>query len=925
MRSSTRSTLSSFKLKTLSAAFVSALILSGAHAAGLGKLTVLSSLGQPLRAEIELTSVAPDEAGTLVPRLAPAAAFQQANIEMNPTLLSLRFAVEQRASGPVIRVTSTQAINEPYVDMLLELGGSKGSFIREYTFLLDPPELRTQQSAQIGSATSARSLPAPATKPVPAAAPAAVPAPAPSAEAERPAAAPAARPAKSETVAAAPKPERAEGEEYKVKKGDTLAKVAGQYQGDGVSLDQMLVAMYRANPDAFVGKNMNRLRAGAILSVPSADEAKSVGAGEAHGVVRAQATDFNAYRSKLANQVASATPKESDESRQAASGKITAKVQDEAGNAGASKDKLKLSKSGAGAPGNEKAGPSAEEMIAKDKALEEANARVKELEKNVNQLQQLLEVKNRDLAAQQKQAEASKTAAAPAPVVPPVTAPASAPAATVTAPASSVAATTTPTSSTAAEPASAVAAAPVTPPVAKPKHRVVAPPPPPPEPSFLEDLTGNPLFLPGAAVLLALLAGLGIYSARRRKQVPAKSFEDSVITDSTLKSNSLFGSTGGQSVDTNNSVFNSNFVPSASQLDTNEVDPIAEADVYIAYGRDAQAEEILKEALRNQPDRHAVRVKLLEIYANRKDVRSFEILATELYSLTRGQGDDWQQAANLGAMLDPGNPLYSSGNTGVDVTSHTASLDTKTRPIDEPGLDALLETTQVKPGANAVNTIESSPYFGSTTLLADDALSIPTAPQTTTNHKPEEVEDLDFDLDGLELDSGTKKEAEASAPEMPAEIASLDLDFLDKKSEETKEPAPELNDLSFDLKDEPAAPAPTPTAAAPEVLVPEAMGLDFPGIPPTSQTEAAKPAERPEMAEAPMQDLGGALDLPALEGLSDDEQYSGSAEMATKLDLAIAYQEIGDKEGARELLEEVVKGGNSEQIDKARNLLAKLA
>jgi pilus assembly protein FimV len=103
------------------------------------------------------------------------------------------------------------------------------------------------------------------------------------------------------------------------------------------------------------------------------------------------------------------------------------------------------------------------------------------------------------------------------------------------------------------------------------------------------------------------------------------------------------------------------------------------------------------------------------------------------------------------------------------------------------------------------------------------------------------------------------------------------------------------------------------------------MGLDFPGIPPASQTEAAKPAERPEMAEAPMQDLGGALDLPALEGLSDDEQYSGSAEMATKLDLAIAYQEIGDKEGARELLEEVVKGGNSEQIDKARNLLAKLA
>ena len=98
-------------------------------------------------------------------------------------------------------------------------------------------------------------------------------------------------------------------------------------------------------------------------------------------------------------------------------------------------------------------------------------------------------------------------------------------------------------------------------------------------------------------------------------------FEDSILTGSSMKANSMFGSTGGQSVDTNNSVFNSNFAPSASQLDANEVDPVAEADVYIAYGRDSQAEEILKEALRTQPDRHAVRVKLIEIYFARKDAK----------------------------------------------------------------------------------------------------------------------------------------------------------------------------------------------------------------------------------------------------------------------------------------------------------------
>ncbi len=184
---------------------------------------------------------------------------------------------------------------------------------------------------------------------------------------------------------------------------------------------------------------------------------------------------------------------------------------------------------------------------------------------------------------------------------------------------------------------------------------------------MLDSLLGNPLIAGGAAALLVGLGAFGIYS-RKRKQ---KSFGDSIINDSSLKANSLFGSTGGQSVDTNNSVFNSNFAPSASQLDSNEVDPVAEADVYIAYGRDAQAEEILKEALRTQPDRHAVRVKLLEIYANRKDLRSFEVLASELYALTKGEGKDWQQAAALGQALDPKNPLYASGkldpNTVVPV------------------------------------------------------------------------------------------------------------------------------------------------------------------------------------------------------------------------------------------------------------------
>ncbi|MDO8306663.1 FimV family protein, partial [Herminiimonas sp.] len=700
---------------------LSALVLSNAYAAGLGKLTVLSSLGQPLRAEIELTSVSPEEAGSLIPKLASADAFRQANIDLNPALFTLRFAVEQRGNRPVVRITSTQPINEPFVDMLLELGGNKGKLVREYTFLLDPPEMRSARPAQVAPIAISRpippvmkqeSAPEPVFTPQPVPQPAAEPAPSPAVR-ETPAPA-AARP---ERTTSAPKAEAPSSDEHLVKKGDTLAKIANQYRADGVSLDQMLVALYRANPEAFIGKNMNRLRAGQILSVPDADAAKSVVQSEARGVVVAQAADFNSYRNKLAEQVSTAAAKQSDDVKQTAGGKITTRIQEESTATDLSKDKLKLSKSGAAsAAGSDKAvkaGASAEELIAKDKAIADADARVKELEKNVSELQKILEIKNKDLAEQQKQATAA-SAATPAAVVPPAAPAVPAPAA----PEAAAPLTMPPVVEAPVEPAPAAVTEPVAAPAPAPVPVVkkpVVPAPLPPAPGFFEDLMNNAMFLPGAAALLALLAGLGIYSSRRRKQ--PKPFDDSIITDSSLKSNSLFGSTGGQSVDTNNSVFNSNFVPSASQLDTNEVDPIAEADVYIAYGRDAQAEEILKEALRNQPDRHAVRVKLLEIYANRNDVRSFEMLASELYSMTKGEGDEWRQAGNLGLILDPGNPLYASGTSSGKAAPEAAALAASVPQFDEQKPDALLTST-------ASNTsFDAASYFSSASSPAEDALT----------------------------------------------------------------------------------------------------------------------------------------------------------------------------------------------------------
>ncbi|MGH8808966.1 MAG: FimV/HubP family polar landmark protein, partial [Noviherbaspirillum sp.] len=753
--------------------------------------------------------------------------------------------------------------------------------------------------------------------------------------------------------------------EYHVRKGDSLARIATQVKASGVSLDQMLVALYQANPDAFVGNNMNRLKAGQILSVPSAETAKAVNTAEARGMIVAQAADFNNYRNKLAGQVATAAAQKSAESRQSAGGKITAKVEEQPTPASESKDKLKLSNA-LPAPGKNAgklAGgtPAVEDKIAQDKAVADANARVKELEKNVNDLQKVLEVKNQSLAEQQKQANVAKTEAkpeTPSPQSPVAASPTSTPApATAAASAAEAKPEVKPEVKPEAPALPPVASAP---PVAKPKPTA---PPPQPDPSFVDELLDNPLVLPGVGALLVAVGALGIYRARRQKQ--SKQFEDSIITDSSLKANSLFGSTGGQSVDTNNSVFNSSFSPSVSQLDSNEVDPVAEADVYIAYGRDAQAEEILKEALRTQPERHAVRVKLLEIYSNRKDLRAFEVLATELYGLTKGGGDEWAQAAALGIAIDPNNPLYASGKSGSDGVAPSGVLVAPTQPLDEQGLATLLSTTQADTSSlDIVNELETdSAYFGNTDIATAQSVVEPdTAPEQEPVASKASSNELDFDLEGMSFqDMAVPNTIPRPAPVEPsAELASIDFDFLDEpkvKSAEI-EPAlapeagpeitlevpdvPSIADLKISAKDEsateetqthdiPLAMRSTSADVAPlEIDIP---GLDVPAPAEAKSEAAADPLDfdlsgislelNPEETEA-KPDL--AFEKPDLKfELNDESMSSNSAEMATKLDLAIAYQEIGDKEGARELLDEVLKGGTLEQSEKAKSLLLELA
>ncbi|EGF33968.1 putative type IV pilus assembly FimV-transmembrane like protein [Oxalobacteraceae bacterium IMCC9480] len=883
---------------------------------------MLSALGQPLSAEIELTSVNKEEAGTLVAKLASAEAFRQASIELNPAVLAMRFAIEQSGGRQFIRVTSAQPINEPYVDLLLELEGANGRLVREYTFLLDPANLRSAQvnaassvQGRVPPASAAPTPPAPATGSTTAAG--ASPSPAPVRT-------------RSATATAAPKTT------YQIKRGDSLTQIALQTRLAGVSLDQMLVALYRANPAAFAGENMNRMRTGEILTIPSTDASRGVDEQDARGVVVAQAQDFNSYRNKLAGQVATSTPQRESEAKQSAAGKITSKVE-EANNAAAeSRDKLKLSKAGAAGavlPKNASVG-SAEDSIAKDKALAEANSRVRDLEKNVADLQKLLELKNKDLAEQQKRADLSaKPVAAPVEAAPAAVTPVAVPPPPVV-------------EEKKIEPPISVTppivAAPVEDAVAKSTTPVPVPAPAVAEASLIDRLVSNTYLLPGLGLLLVALGGFGILSSRRKKK--NQQFENSLLTDSNLKTNSMFGSTGGASVDTNNSVFNSNFAPTFSQLDANEVDPVAEADVYIAYGRDAQAEEILKEALRNQPERDAVRLKLLEIYSNRKDVAAFELMASELYGRTKGEGDDWAQAASLGIALDPNNPMYAGGKAPeVSSTLLAADLGAPTRPMEDLDLEALLAATQ---------TNMTEPF--------NNAAPVPAAvnpePVAQATEPPPVVDDgLDFDLAGFDISPLAPEEAPANP--VNATIDEPAAKVADKQADKQSDKYDELS-MDFDVPELASNERMSIDSAKSDVIDFSNAGFDIPATPDPALSEAVSPAsdvhddapfeeDRRSAVDAadPLDfDLSGiSLDLdpdkstgtasdsgtlpdngaPASASASEDNLLN-EPEMATKLDLAIAYEEIGDKEGARELLDEVISGGSNEQVRQATAMRAKL-
>ncbi len=780
-----------------------------ANAAGLGKLSVTSTLGQPLAAEIELFAADKAELDSLTASLASDQAFRDARVEFSPVLSSLRFTVAKKPNGKaVLKVTSSRPVNDPFIDMLVELNWGSGRLVREYTMLLDPPGMAAKQ----------------AVAPVAAVAP-------PQAPAAKPAAAPvtapqtAAAPAPTASKAAAPQPETPD--RVAVKRGDTLAGIAARVRPEGVSLEQTLVGLYRENTRAFAG-NMNRLKAGKTLDVPSAEKVAAIPQKEAVRELKLQAEDWRAYRQKLAGAV-SATPEAQAEPGQAGSGKITPKVEDLAKPAPeAQKDVLKLSKvtppaASAGKADEaralqEKLRAQEEDAAAREKALQESNQRVSTLEKQIQDMQKLVALK-------EKAQEAAPAAAAPAPEPEPSAAPAPAEAAAPPAP--------TPT--------------PVAPAVKAP------PASPAPAQNWYDPLLADPLYWGGGLAALGLggilwwmMAGGG-----RRRRPAGTVLEDSIMSGGDVRPNTVIGAAAsGGSVNTGDTSFLTDFSQAGlGTIDTHDVDPIAEAEVYMAYGRDAQAEEILKEAINKNPDRHETRVKLLEIYAARRNTTAFESVAGELYAALGSKHSPlWDKACEMGRSIDPTNPLYGGAQSSATPAVRAATV-AATSAVAGGAVAFASEMPKAEPEPKAAPAAQAEPVIDTQPLKFESAGHVLNFDTPSEPAKTPDAGYVEMDTQGLAFD----------LPELDVPAASESPLKLDLGMEDDNGP-----DSKFDFS-----------------------GLDL------------------DLGEAG----GNELELD---------------EVGTKLDLARAYVEMGDKEGAREILNEVVAEGSDKQKSDAQGMLSSL-
>ncbi|WP_395502151.1 FimV/HubP family polar landmark protein [Ectopseudomonas mendocina] len=935
----------------LAIAAASALSSGMAHALGLGEVTLQSSLNQPLVAEIELLEVRDLASNEVIPSLASPEEFVKAGVDRQYFLTDLKFTPVLKPNGKsVIRVTSSKAVREPYLNFLVEVLWPNGRLLREYTLLLDPPLYSPQTTV-----AAAPQLPIAAPAPRPSVAPAPVPRSAAPAPAPRPA-------------APAPASRAISGNEYRTTANDTLWEIA-QRVGGGSSVNQTMLAIQDLNPDAFIGGNINRMKSGQVLRLPDEQQIRSRSNAEAVAQVAEQNAAWREGRAVASRQL--------DATRRTTAGSAPATAE--------SADSLKLVAAEAGQStrgsdtGSANSKALADKLAVTQESLDstrrenaELQSRVGDLQSQLDKLQRLVELKDSQLAKLQADlsaapaAEEGATAQAPvtepasqAPAAQPEAAPPAAEAATPPAsppeeaapdynyseePAASVEDSAAANEQPAEEPAAAVEPAAPAKPAEDAKPAAPSPAPAPAPQSFIDDLMANPmtLGLAGGGALLLLLVALMALS--RRNAMKEAELQDELADD--LSQDQAFASDLDMPED---SLAGLDDEPVATPVAGEERvtaqtgDALGEADIYIAYGRFNQAAELLQNAINDEPHRSDLRLKLMEVYAELGDREGFARQDNELREIGGATAEAEQLKSKYPA-------IAAFAGAGVVAAAASAEDDVDAFSLDDLSLDEPVAEAPVAASgdlddafdlslddleADLENDLQSA-KADEAPLSLDDELDFglidePAAPTAAAD------DDLDFDLalgdDKVELSQPADDLSAFSLDlDEPAAASSDETDeFLLSLDDDTplSQPADDLSGLSLDLSEE------TPAA-----------DLDLPADFDLSLEDEApvQPAVEPDSFAAQLDEVTAELDqlsndfdepqaapLASADSLSSDldgdddfDFLSGTDETATKLDLARAYIDMGDTEGARDILDEVVAEGNDAQQQEAREMISKL-